>query len=114
MDVTYTYGSARAVSRLQCSIISVPVLSGCHFCSRYADRLIVVPPERSSLSRTVKEQLCIMAYVVNSTGLMDEWNFYLSSVSVCKLSRRVDSGGVRLFRNVGTCLLDHTMSVPRR
>ena len=52
---------------------------------------------RRSLSRTAKEQLCIMAYVVNRSGLMDEWDFDFSLVSVCKLVRRVVSGGVRLF-----------------
>jgi len=44
----------------------LPVLSGCQFCSRYADGLTVVPQARHSLSQTVTEQLCIMAYVVNT------------------------------------------------
>lgn len=96
-DVTFSVRFCKGCVKVAVQYISLPVLSGCQFCSRYADGLIVGHQVRDSPSRTVKEQLCIMAYVVNSSGLMVEWNFDLSLVSVCKLVRRVHSGGVRLF-----------------
>lgn len=75
-DVTFAVRACKGCVKVTVQYISPPVLSGCQFCSRRADRLIVLPQVRHSRNRAVKEQLCIMAYAVNSSGLMVEWNFY--------------------------------------